>query len=533
MAIVPKIILKAIDRVSPVLDRVNKKFKKLGSRVQNVGKKLRSFGKGVLTFVGLPLLAFATISVKAFADFEQGLKGVQKTTDISGQSLIEFGDQIDRLTETVPVGSKELLGLAQVAGQLGVRGEKNILRFTETIAKLGRTTNIQGEDAALSILRILTVTGEGAEKVDQFGAALVELGNNFAATESEIVRATTEVARGTAVFGVSSAEAAALGTALSAVGVNAEAGGTVITNSFIRIRKAIDQGGRKFQLLQKITGLSGDALKKNFKEDAVGVFKSFLGGLNRLEKQGISSSGVLDKFGLTGARVNKVIAPLADKGLPILIRALDTSAKAFEANTALEKEFQIQTDTLNARMTILNNKFTILRKIIGNQLQPVVDVFIIAFEKVINFFRENPKVAKFIVIFAGLAVVVAGIAVAVGGLIAAFGVLGVIGVKIAAVFLIVNGVIAGIVTLFDQISSGISRIVDTFSRFPAGLLKSFGIGAGAFGPPVQGPQPAAAAASFKGEVNVNFSRVPKGTRVSSSTVGPGQINTGVSSVGDN
>jgi TP901 family phage tail tape measure protein len=42
------------------------------------------------------------------------------------------------------------------------------------------------EDAALQISRIANVTNTAFTSVDKIGSAIVDLGNNFAATESEI-----------------------------------------------------------------------------------------------------------------------------------------------------------------------------------------------------------------------------------------------------------------------------------------------------------------------------------------------------------
>ncbi len=125
--------------------------------------------------------------VKLYADFETGLIGVGKTADLSGAELESLGKDIDELSKRMPVATDELLAIAQSAGQLGVKGSDNILKFTETVAKLGTATDLSGDQAAMALARILNVTGEALGTVDVLGSVIVALGNNFAATESQIV----------------------------------------------------------------------------------------------------------------------------------------------------------------------------------------------------------------------------------------------------------------------------------------------------------------------------------------------------------
>ena len=104
----------------------------------------------------------------------------------------------------------------------------NILKVTETVAKLGTATNLSADQAAMALARILNVTGDALGTVDVLGSGIVALGNNFAATESQIAEMATEVVRGAAIFGVSSAQASALAAALAAVGVKSDVAGTSI-----------------------------------------------------------------------------------------------------------------------------------------------------------------------------------------------------------------------------------------------------------------------------------------------------------------
>src|SRR5690606_28583536 len=140
-------------------------------------------------------------------------------------------------------GGSGLLEIGQAAGQLGVTGTDNILKFSDTVAQLGSASNIAGEEEATVLARHLNVTGEGVENGDRLAAAIVSLGNTSAATEAEIARAATSVAQATAIFGVGSDEAAGFGAALAALGVRAELSGSALGRAFRAIDASIREGG--------------------------------------------------------------------------------------------------------------------------------------------------------------------------------------------------------------------------------------------------------------------------------------------------
>lgn len=295
-------------------------------------------------------------TISAFADFEKGLIGVGKTTNIAGAELDSIGQKIQELSGRVPVATTQLLEIAQSAGQLGVKGSANILRFTETVAKLGTSTDLVGEEAASSFARLLTVTGEPIRNVDRLGAAVVALGNNFAATESEITGVSTRVAQSTAQFDVGVANVLGISTALKAVGVEAEAGGTQIGLAFQSINDAVRNGGKQMQILQRITGQTGDALREQFLGgQSAAVFQAFIEGLSRVREQGGDVTAVLDSMGLTGTRATQVLGTLATRS-DVLADAIGQANKGWKDNVALNNEAAVAAQSVSAQWQIAQNR---------------------------------------------------------------------------------------------------------------------------------------------------------------------------------
>jgi TP901 family phage tail tape measure protein len=309
-------------------------------------------------------------SLNSFANFERGLIGVGKTSDITGDALTGLGQSIRELSRDLPVTSAELLAIAQSAGQLGVSGTDNILRFTETVGKLGLASDLSGEQAATSLARILTVTGTAISEVDRLGSTIVQLGNNFAATESEIADVATRVAQSTSQFRVSAADVLGISTALKAVGVEAESGGTQIGLSFQAINDALRNGGEELNRLQEITGRTGDALRQDFfNGESAKVFEDFVKGLGNIQASGGDVSAALNSLGLNGSQAVQVLSTLATR-TDVLSDALSQANTEYEANVALNKEAAVASTSFSAQLQLVGNAADEAASAIGSIIAP-------------------------------------------------------------------------------------------------------------------------------------------------------------------
>lgn len=380
---------------------IDKQTQKTTSSVQGLGNSFSSIGtiaKGV--FLGnLLQSAFASIrqlitdTIFAFTEYEKALVGVGKTTGVVGVELKELGEGIESLSREIPLATTELLDIAKVAGQLGVRGTRNITKFTEVVAKLGATTDLEGETAALTLSRLLTITGESVSTVDRLGAVIVDLGNNFAATESEIAAVALDIGRGTAQFGLASKDILSFATALKETGAQAEISGTQIGRVLREIDKAVTQGGPRLDKFAQIIGVSSDELGEFLKNDPSDVLFRFVGGLKSLQEQGTSTSQSLSSLGLNNDRIQKVIPSLV-KNYDGLTKAIERSNDQYEKATALNDEAEIQFQAQKEQINLLVNDFRELQKEISEAFEPITNIVIERLRSITSFARDGAEALK-------------------------------------------------------------------------------------------------------------------------------------------
>lgn len=360
---------------------------------------------------------------QASMDFESAITGVAKTTDLTDEELAAMSDSIKALSTEIPATTEEIAAVAEAAGQLGIQKDA-LLDFTEIMTMLGTATNMTADEAATALARFANITGMATDNYGRLGSVIVDLGNNFATTESEIVAMGTRLASAGKLAGLTEPEIMALAAAMSSVGIEAEAGGTAMTQTLNAIEKAVAKGGDDLAEFARIAGMSSEEFSSAWKNDAMSALTSFIGGLGKLDEQGESTVLVLEDLGLTGIRQSNMLKALglaADQ----MTGAVNTANTAWQQNTALTNEANKRYATAQSRLTMMQNAYNNLKVAIGDAYTPALSEAYGIGTKVLNsitaFIQKNPALVNAITAFAGVigAVVAALAAYAVAAKIAA------------------------------------------------------------------------------------------------------------------
>ena len=366
--------LIAVGKENSFATRINK----LGDGLIKGGDKIKAFGDNVSTLGGklttgltAPLVASVGLITKAAIDYESAFAGVKKTVDETATvSYKNLSDGIRQMAKELPASAVQIANVAEVAGQLGIKAD-DILKFSRTMIDMGESTNLSAEDAATAIAKIANILGLTSDEYSRFGASVVDLGNNFATTEKDIVEMSNRLAAGGKLAGLTAPEILGLATAMSSVGIEAEAGGTAMTQTLTAIGNAVSlttkDSADDLALIAKVAGTTSEEFQQAWKEKPAEALQSFIKGLNTAREKGANMDAILMKLGMTGVRQGNMLKSLAlssDK----MSAAVERSNQAWKDNTALTNEANKRYETTESQLKMFKNQVTDLAIEFGGPL---------------------------------------------------------------------------------------------------------------------------------------------------------------------
>lgn len=363
---------------------VAQRFNDVGGRVQAFGQKMSGFGDG-LSKMTAGLSTGMYLAGKAAIDFESSFAGVVKTVNGSPEQLNRIRQGFLDLSTQIPVSANELAKIGEVAGQLGIKTE-NILDFTKTIADLGATTNLSAEEGATSLAQFMAVMGTSQSNIRNLGSSIVELGNNFATNERSIVEMAQRLSGMGKQTNMAEADVLGLAAALSTVGIEAEAGGSAMTQVMNKMQNAVASGGDGLQKFASAAGVSANEFANAFRTRPVEALQMLLKGLDEVKENGGNVNEVLAGLGITGIREADAIKRLAgalngDSGLG---KALDIANKGWKENNALTKEASIRYQTSASKLKMAKNEIQKMAIEMGSQLLPKLAQALTASKPLVN-----------------------------------------------------------------------------------------------------------------------------------------------------
>ena len=404
---------KSIDEMGKETKQAAEELKQLG----NDGKQGINAIASALAAAGVAksyheIVEALTACIDKSREFESAMAGVAKTANLAGPELEAMGDSIKELSMTIPLTASNLAGIAAIGAQLQISTE-NLPAFTKVMADLGVATNLTSEDAATMLAQFANVTRMDPSNYSNLGSTVVALGNKFATSESNIVSMSQRLAASGTIAGLTEPEILALSAAMSSVGIEAEAGGTAMSQTLTAIEQAVASGGTKLNQFAEVAGMSASEFATTWQTSPMAAIQAFLQGLNDLEEQGGSATLVLEDMGLSGVRQSGMLKGLALASDQVT-KATTVANKAWKENNALTKEAETRYATTDSKVKLFNNSVDALKISIGDQLTPALGTLADKGKDVVSwatdFIEQNEWLGPAITgVVAALATLTAGI----------------------------------------------------------------------------------------------------------------------------
>ncbi|WP_206601579.1 phage tail tape measure protein [Staphylococcus delphini] len=416
--------------------------------LRNVSAQMRSIGTGAFIYMTVPTVAAIGGGIKASVEWEQALAGVAKTTNMSGAELKRMGNEITSMSNKMPFAATEIAGVAESAGQLGVK-KKDITAFTKTMLNMGVATNLTADEAATEFARFANAAKMPIKDVDRLGSTVTALGNTTATTEKEIVDMAQRLAGAGAQAGFSADQIMSISAAMSSAGIESEAGGTAMTQIFNKMTKAVAAGGGTLKSFAKTAGMSAEEFSTTWENNPSKALSMFVKGLSNTEGGAKGVLKALDSVGIKGVREADTIRRMANNH-KLLDDALKTGAEGWKKNTALTNEAQIRYETMGSKLKVLKNTFINFLRTIGEALAPIVIKLSDSLTNLFKRLQGTSDATKIVItVFGIMAAAIPPLLIGVGLLASAI-------TNIAGAVTILNGTKGG-AAFFNLFNGGITK----------------------------------------------------------------------------
>lgn len=361
---------------------------------QHLGNVASAAEKAAQALKPISMISAAGIvgATAAAINFEDAWVGVTKTVDGTPEQMAAINSGLKDLALNTASSYENLAHYAELGGQMGVATD-SILGFTKTIAMLGDTTNIVGEEAAESLAHMANIMVDKGQRTtdyyERFGSTVVDLGNNFATTESEIVDMATRLATAGRQVGMTTPQVLALSTALSSMGIKAAAGGGSMSKLMKQIQVAVSTGSESLQDYADTAGMTAEQFAKAWRDDAGTAFMKFLEGIGKSE----DVAAKLAELGIEEVRMSNAAGALA-QSTDVYSDALGRANQAWSENTAMVIEAEKRYATTKTALLQAWEAIKQAGASLGESFAPTVKELAVMVKDLAKWFSELPAPVK-------------------------------------------------------------------------------------------------------------------------------------------
>lgn len=358
-------------------------------------QKANDYQTAWMMIAGAIYSAYSAIAnfIKGFSETSDVIGEVMKTTGLTQNAVKELKSEfMDFDTRTA---NNQLLEYVRVAGKMMENSEKtkeNLRDFAKeaniAVVSLGKTLGDNPEDVINTLGKIATVfklTSEDAlgwgGAIRHVGAVINELGKSSAANERPIVEYLARLSAVAPTIKMSFADAAAIGSTLDSLKVNAEMGATAMTKFLFSL-------GNNATEFAKILGVSIEQYQQMINTDVNDVMIKVLRSAGKNQSGLMSLLSTLDTMDASGVRMQGTIAKLM-QNVDELVRQQKISNVEFSKGTSTLNEYNIMNETFAAKMQKANKEINQVIYSLILKLEPTILTIVTSLASFLQWLKNN------------------------------------------------------------------------------------------------------------------------------------------------
>lgn len=411
---------KELNLTGRSLDDVKKKHKLLAeqsavaSRVNNIAKarsgvefmesSLAEKGMGsmvALSTLGSSVVHYAETPVKQAMQMEDAMAEIKKVVDFtSPDGLQKMQAALEKMSLSIPITAEGLAKITAAAGQAGI-AEKDLIRFTETAAKMGVAFDISAEEAGEMMAKWRSGMNLTQDQVESLADATNALSNNNAAMAKQVGEALKRYGALGKVAGLTEKQTAAMAATIIGAGAEAEVAATGM-NAFMR---ALTKGGSMTDLQKAAFGNLGfDALQlqKDVQKNAPKTIFAVLEAVKTKLPKELQMQYLTAMFGEEGARAMGPMLANTEK----LRENFDLVAESEKYAGSMEKEFLSRSATTSNALELASNAMSYFARAVGDPMLGTLKERALDFVKLGEaagtWIKENQTLVKWFLYISGV-----------------------------------------------------------------------------------------------------------------------------------
>lgn len=343
------------------LAAINAKSAAWKERTQNAKGSILS-GVGQIGYMASAAASMA-LPVKQAMQMEDAMAEIKKVVDFKNPTgLKEMEKALERMSLSIPMTADGLAKITAAAGQAGI-AEEDLLRFTETAAKMGVAFDISAEEAGEMMAKWRSGMNLTQDQAESLADATNALSNNNAALAKQVGEALKRYGALGKVAGLTEKQTAAMAATIIGAGAEAEVAATGM-NAFMR---SLTKGGSMTDLQKAAFGNLGfDALQlqKDVQTDAPKTIFAVLDAIKTKLPKELQMQYLTAMFGEEGARAMGPMLANTEK----LRENFDLVAKSEKFAGSMLNEFRSRSATTSNSLTLMQNSFTYISRAIGKPM---------------------------------------------------------------------------------------------------------------------------------------------------------------------